>query len=162
MTAEEIYESVTNGGSSDLAEAAAILNRTGRWCLIGGLAVNCYVEPVYTVDAHIVVASKNLSRVRENPTAAGFRFEEFAHSLNASKPGSKLQIQFTQDARYQGFIGYAEHRESSRQLHPRGEVGRYYAREDLGVERSRTAADETKERRTRSHANCRSISEIAP
>jgi hypothetical protein len=111
MTAEEIYESVTNGGSSDFAEVAAILDRSGGWCLIGGLAVNCYVEPVYTVDADIVVASENLSRVRGSLAAAGFRFEEFAHSLNASKPGSKLQIQFTQDARYQDFIGRAERRE---------------------------------------------------
>lgn len=111
MTAEEIYESVTNGGSSDFAEAAAILDRTGRWCLIGGLAVNCYVEPVYTVDADIVVASENLARVRENLAAAGFHFEEFAHSLNASKPGSKLQIQFSQDARYQNFIDRAERRD---------------------------------------------------
>ena len=111
MTAEEIYESVTNGGSSDFAEVAAILEGMGRWCLIGGLGINCYVEPVYTVDADIVVASENLARVRESLAAAGFRFEEFAHSLNASKPGSKLQIQFTQDARYQDFIGRAERRE---------------------------------------------------
>jgi hypothetical protein len=111
MTAEEIYESVTNGGSSDFAQAAAILERVGLWCLIGGLGINCYVEPVYTVDADIVVASDNLPRVRENLAEAGFRFEEFAHSLNASKPGSKLQIQFTQDARYQDFIGRAERHE---------------------------------------------------
>lgn len=111
MTAEEIYESVTNGGATDFAQVAAILERHGPWCLIGGLAVNCYVEPVYTVDADIVVALENLTRVREDLAAAGFRFEEFAHSLNASKPGSKLQIQFTQDTRYQDFIGRAERRE---------------------------------------------------
>ena len=111
MTAEEIYESVTNGGSSDFAEAAAILDATGKWCLIGGLAVNCYVDPVYTVDADIVVASENLSKVRESLTSAGFRFEEFSHSLNARKPGSKLQIQFTQDARYQDFLDRAERHE---------------------------------------------------
>ena len=110
MTAEEIYESVTNGGSSDFAEVAAILERMGRWCLIGGLAVNCYVEPVYTIDAYIVVASENLARVREDLAAAGFRLEEFSHSLNASKPGSKLQLQFTKDARYQDFIDHAQHR----------------------------------------------------
>ena len=111
MTAEEIYESVTNGGATDFAQVAAILERHGPWSLIGGLAVNCYVEPVYTVDADIVVAAENLARVRESLAAAGFRLEEFAHSLNASKPGSKLQIQFTQDARYQDFIGRAERRE---------------------------------------------------
>src|SRR3984893_19028042 len=46
MTAAEIYNSVTNGGASDFAEVAAILDRHGLWCLIGSLAVNCYVEPV--------------------------------------------------------------------------------------------------------------------
>jgi len=111
MTAEEIYESVTNGGATDFAQVAAILERHGPWSLIGGLAVNCYVEPVYTVDADIVVAAENLARVRESLAAAGFRLEEFAHSLNASKPGSKLQIQFTQDLRYQDFIERAERRE---------------------------------------------------
>jgi hypothetical protein len=111
MTAEEIYESVTNGGTSEFAEAAAILDKTGRWCLIGGLAVNCYVEPVYTVDADIVVAAENVARIREKFTAAGFQFAEFTHSLNANKPGSKLQIQLTQDPRYQTFIDGAERRE---------------------------------------------------
>lgn len=111
MTAEEIYESVTNGGSSDFAEAVAILERTGRWCLIGGLGVNCYVEPVYTIDADIVVASENLPGIRKDFVAAGFQLEEFSHSLNLSKPGSKLQIQLTQDKRYQDFIDRAERRD---------------------------------------------------
>ena len=41
MTAEEVYESVTNGGTSDFAAAVAIFDRfgPGSWCLIGGLAV---------------------------------------------------------------------------------------------------------------------------
>ncbi len=118
MTAEEIYESVTNGGASDFAEAAAILESAGRWCLIGGLAVNCYVEPVYTIDADIVVASENLARIREDFRAVGFVLEEFAHSLNAIKPGSKLRIQFTQDPRYLAFIDRAERREVLGQLIP--------------------------------------------
>jgi hypothetical protein len=110
MTAKEVYESVTNGGSTNFAEAKGILDSAGSWCLIGGLAVNCYVEPVYTVDADIVVASENLAHVQEVFAAAGFRLERFPHSVNASKPGSELQIQFTQDARYQEFIGRAEKR----------------------------------------------------
>ena len=60
MTATEIYESVTNGGASDFAEVVAVLNRYKPWCLIGGLAVNCYVEPVYTVDVDLVVVAANL------------------------------------------------------------------------------------------------------
>ena len=36
MTAEEIYESVTNGGASDFAQVAAILERHGLWCFVQG------------------------------------------------------------------------------------------------------------------------------
>ena len=111
MTAEEIYESVTNGGSTDFAQVADILQRHGPWSLIGGLAVNCYVEPVYTVDADIVVVAQHLPAIREELAAAGFRLEQFAHSLNAKKVPGKLNVQFTQDDRYQSFIARAKLRE---------------------------------------------------
>lgn len=55
MTATEVFESVTGSGSSDFARLVRILKQQGPWCLIGGLAVNCYVEPVYTPDADIVM-----------------------------------------------------------------------------------------------------------
>ena len=54
MTASEVFESVTGSGSSDFALLVQILNEHGPWCLIGGLAVNCYVEPVFTLDADIL------------------------------------------------------------------------------------------------------------
>ncbi len=75
MTAAEIYNSVTNGGASDFAEVAAILDRHGPWCLIGGLAVNCYVEPVYTMDVDIIVITENLAAIRDELVAAGFSIE---------------------------------------------------------------------------------------
>jgi hypothetical protein len=111
MTAVEIYESVTNGGASDFAAVIAILQRHGPWCLIGGLAVNCYVEPVYTVDADIVVVAEELEAIADQLAAAGFRTERFAHSLNARKAAGKLNVQFTQDPRYQDFLGRAKPRE---------------------------------------------------
>jgi hypothetical protein len=46
MTAAEVYESVMNGGTSDFAAAVNILDQNPPWCLIGGLAINCHVEPV--------------------------------------------------------------------------------------------------------------------
>jgi hypothetical protein len=42
MTASEIFESVTGSGSTDFATLVRILDKHGRWCLVGGLAVNCY------------------------------------------------------------------------------------------------------------------------
>ena len=105
MTASEVFESVTGSGSSDFAILVSILNKHGSWCLIGGLAVNCYVEPVYTLDADVVVISTELPAIREELISAGFTVEEFSHSLNARMGGSDLRIQFSLDPRYQDFLG---------------------------------------------------------
>jgi hypothetical protein len=111
MTAVEIYESVTDGGASDFAEVVTVLNRYKPWCLIGGLAVNCYVEPVYTVDVDLVVVAANLERIARELEPADFRVKKFEHSVNAQRSGSKLNVQFTTDPRYQEFLGNATERE---------------------------------------------------
>jgi hypothetical protein len=108
MTAVEVFESVTNGGASDFAQVVEILNDCGPWCLIGGLAVNCYADPVYTVDADVVVVLANLGAIRDRLIRAGFYVSTFAHSLNARKGSSKLSVQFTSDERYQPFIERAQ------------------------------------------------------
>jgi hypothetical protein len=108
MTATEVFESVTNGGSSDFALLVRTLRQHGPWCLIGGLAVNCYVEPVFTLDADIVVVSSRLAEISQSLRDAGFALETFAHSLNANMPGSQLRIQITLDDRYQDFLTETE------------------------------------------------------
>ncbi|MGZ8842391.1 MAG: nucleotidyl transferase AbiEii/AbiGii toxin family protein [Pyrinomonadaceae bacterium] len=104
MTATEVFESVTNGGSTDFALLVQILNQHGPWCLVGGLAVNCYVEPVFTVDADIVVAAAELPAIKTKLTARGFDVTEHEHSVNAQMKDSGLRIQFTVDPRYQDFL----------------------------------------------------------
>src|SRR6267378_2643251 len=104
MTASEVFESVTGSGSSDFALLVRILDEHEPWCLIGGLAVNCYVEPVFTLDADIVVVSTELEAISKKLIAAGFSLQEFPHSLNATMPGSELRIQFSLDPRYQEFV----------------------------------------------------------
>lgn len=108
MTAADAFESVTHGGASDFAAAVEILRGCGPWCLIGGLAVNCHVEPVYTLDADIVVIAAMLPKLRAELVTAGFAVQEFPHSLNARRGASALSIQFTTDPRYQGFVARAE------------------------------------------------------
>ena len=95
-----------------------ILNRRGAWCLIGGLAVNCYVEPVYTLDADIVVIASELPTIKDELIAAGFNVEEFPHSLNAKMANSDLRIQFTLDPRYQDFVADTELHDVLGQLVP--------------------------------------------
>jgi hypothetical protein len=89
VTALEAYELTTRGGATDFARLIEACESFGPYCLIGGLAVNCYVEPVYTLDVNVVVSESSLP------------------SVNALAPGSELRIQFTTDERYQAFPGRA-------------------------------------------------------
>jgi hypothetical protein len=104
MTAVEAYELTTKGGATDFARIIEACESFGPYCLIGGLAVNCYVEPVYTLDADIVVIASGLSKLSAYLQEQGFKIEEHAHSLNAMTPQSDLRIQFTTDERYQAFL----------------------------------------------------------
>ncbi|HUI57040.1 MAG TPA: hypothetical protein VLY04_18825 [Bryobacteraceae bacterium] len=105
MTALEAYELTTRGGASDFARLIAACESFGPYCVIGGLAVNCYVEPVYTLDADIVVISAKRLELAAYLEKQGFKLEAHAHSLNAVASGSELRIQFTTDERYQAFLG---------------------------------------------------------
>jgi len=111
MKTEEVYELTTRGGASDFARVVEICRRLGPYCLVGWLAVNCYVYPVYTLDADFVLIASNMAELKVTLAQAGFRVEEFAHSLNAQAPASELRIQFTSDPRYQKFLDRAEERD---------------------------------------------------
>ena len=90
MTELEAYELTTQGGATDFARLIKACEAFGPYCLIGGLAVNCYVEPVYTLDADIVVIARSLPRLSAYLQEQGFK--------------SELRIQFTTDQRYQAFL----------------------------------------------------------
>jgi len=65
-------------------------------------------EPVYTLDAVIVVVSEIFDKLSENLQNQGFVFEAHEHSTNAKRPGSELRIQFAMDPRCQTFPSRAE------------------------------------------------------
>lgn len=94
----------TQGGATDFHRLIEACESFGPYCLIGGLAVNCYVEPIYTLDADIVVIAGRLSELTAYLAEHGFQSEKHPHSVNAQAPGSDLRIQFTTDERYQAFL----------------------------------------------------------
>jgi hypothetical protein len=101
MTEAQFLAGLT-GHDSDLRLAIEALRSCGHpFCLIGGLAVNQYVEPVVTLDADFVVAGT--TGLGEALTARGFGVKHFAHSVNAQLPGSQLRLQITLDPRYATF-----------------------------------------------------------
>lgn len=103
MTAVEAYELITQGGATDFARLISACELFGPYCLIGGLAVNCYVEPVYTLDADMVVIASSLPKLSAHLQELGLEIEAHTYSVNARPPGSELRIQFSTDERYQEF-----------------------------------------------------------
>ena len=111
MTAQTAFGNIS-GSSDDFQQVVAVCESLRDYCLIGGLAINCYVEPVYTMDADFALAAAHLQPVKEQLLKLGFEVEDFPHSLNALRPGSQLRIQFTRDERYAIFAARAEMRET--------------------------------------------------
>jgi hypothetical protein len=111
VTAAEAYDLTTRGGTGDFAQVIAACETFPPYCLIGGLAVNCYVEPVYTLDADIVAISQQLPPLLARLQEQGFKLEAHTHSVNAQASDSDLRIQFTTDERYQSFLSRSEKRE---------------------------------------------------
>ena len=81
-----------------------------KYCVVGGQAVNAYVEPLVSLDMDVVVASEHLERL-EILLGSLFSIERFPHSLNVSMPDSDLRIQIQTDSRYLQFLTRGTERE---------------------------------------------------
>src|SRR5438093_13365344 len=62
------------------------------FCLIGGQALNAYVDPVVSLDLDVVVAADRIADV-EALARELFTIERFPHRLNVSDPASDVRIQ---------------------------------------------------------------------
>ena len=109
MTGKEFLNSLANGKSDIIQLLLGILAEMGsQYCVIGGLAVNAYVEPVVSLDVDIVVAVHDVAAVVNTVKDRGLAVEQFEHSINFSSPYSDLRIQVQTDPRYQAFIAGAK------------------------------------------------------
>ena len=73
------------------------------YCLIGGMAVNAYCEPVVSMDLDIVIALEAIASLRKEIKNI-YVIEEFTHSINLSNKNTSLRIQIQTDTCYQSFI----------------------------------------------------------
>ena len=109
MIGKEFLNSVANARVDLLDLLMETLAQTGTdYCVIGGLAVNAYAEPVVSLDLDLVVLSERIPALRAAAAAAGMTSKENQHSVNLSIAGSDLRIQLQTDPRYQEFIPRAE------------------------------------------------------
>jgi len=109
MTNKEFVNRLANGKSDIIQIFLDILSKTGsRYCLIGGLAVNAYVEPVVSLDLDVVAAVEDIGAICNAARECGLKIEQFEHSVNLTSANSDLRIQLQQDPRYQNFISNAD------------------------------------------------------
>jgi hypothetical protein len=105
MTGKTFLNTIAKGEKDILQIFLDLLTKGGTaYCVVGGLAVNAYVEPVVSLDLDVVVVSKDLEKITKLARTKGFKVEKHEHSLNFSSPGSDLGIQLQTDSRYQPFI----------------------------------------------------------
>src|SRR5437868_2555494 len=110
MKALEFYQTVVRDSSNFLHRLIGLLEEHGiRYCVIGGQAVNAYVEPLVTLDLDIVIAVDQLAFAR-SLFESEFHVREFPHSLNLSLIGSDLRVQVQTDPSVSDYVERATRR----------------------------------------------------
>jgi len=105
MTKKKFLNAIGNSKSDILQEFLNVLAEAGSgYCVIGGLAVNAYVEPVVSLDLDMVVTARDIDAVCSKAEEKGFKVHRFEHRVNLTSDKSDLRIQLQTDRRYQDFI----------------------------------------------------------
>jgi hypothetical protein len=112
MTGKTFLNRLANGQTDAVGVLLSLLEQVrAGYCVIGGLAVNAYAEPVVSLDLDLVVVTDRIEALCQAAAVKGIKVERFEHSINLSMPGSDLRIQLQTDPRYQEFIPRAAERD---------------------------------------------------
>lgn len=112
MTGKKFMNIVAKSQEDILQLFLDILEKTkATYCVVGGLAVNAYVEPVVSLDLDVVLDMEDINKVCKEAGAGGLKVERFEHSVNLTSPKSDLRIQVHTDSRYQEFISRSSSKE---------------------------------------------------
>lgn len=108
MGALAFWRAVVNDRSNFLGRVIDLLEGEGvRYCVIGGVGVNAYAEPVVTQDLDIIIAIEDMERAR-GLLEREFKVREFERSYNVYDPDSKLQVQVRRDSALSSVVDRAE------------------------------------------------------
>ncbi len=111
MTKKQFLHSLANGREDVVQRVLDVLSMERiRYCVIGGLAVNAYADPVVSLDIDLVIAATETDRLLDR-LRDRFDVKPFPHSVNLESADSDLRIQIQTDVRYEEFILRAEIRD---------------------------------------------------
>jgi hypothetical protein len=104
MTKKEFLKEVAREKKDILQEFVGLLKKKGiSFCIIGGLGVNAYAEPVVSLDLDVVIVGHRIKELQD-VLARKYKVKEHPNSINVSSPFSDLRVQIQIDSRYQDFI----------------------------------------------------------
>lgn len=107
MRALEFWKAITVDDADLLGRLLNELDVMGvPYCVIGGQAVNAYVDPVVSLDLDIVIAAEGQAEAVGRLSKV-FQVQSFAHSVNITDPESDLRVQVQTDPRYAAFVSRA-------------------------------------------------------
>jgi hypothetical protein len=107
MTDKKFLNSLANGKSDVIQLFLNLLEKLKLdYCVIGGLAVNAYAEPVASLDLDLVLSIGDIEKLLKQFEVSKEKFsvKKITHSLNLEHPDSDLRIQIQTDEIYQPFI----------------------------------------------------------
>jgi len=104
MTEKEFMNRIGNSKVDFLQLVLDILKKNKiPFCVVGGLAVNAYAEPVVSLDLDVVVIADKLNQflsiLKKQSTV-----KKYPNSVNVSMKGSDFRVQIQTDPRYFPFI----------------------------------------------------------
>lgn len=104
MQALDFWKTITMDQSNMIEKLTALLSEGQiQYCVIGGQAVNAYVEPLVSLDLDLAVAVDQIEQL-ERLLQPEFDVRHFPHSLKVSMSGSDLRVQIQTDPRYGEFV----------------------------------------------------------
>ena len=104
MQAFEFWKAITVDEVNLLEKLITLLNEWDiQYCVIGGQAVNAYVEPLVSLDLDLAVAVHQIKQVEALLTES-FQVKRFPYSLNITLSGSDLRAQIQTDPSYGDFV----------------------------------------------------------
>jgi len=108
MTGKEFFNKIINGSSDPLQLFLDLIKKEKiHFCVIGGLGVNAYAEPVVSLDLDLVIVAEKIEQILSR-TKGFFKIKRFTNSINLSYKNSDLRIQIQTDQRYQSFLKKAK------------------------------------------------------
>jgi hypothetical protein len=111
MKALTYWKAVTMDREEFLEGFLGLLSTGGvRYCLIGGLAVNAYAEPVVSLDLDVVVDPAQIEAVA-TVLAQRHLVRRFGHTIKVSAADSDVRVQIQTDPRHLAFLPHATERE---------------------------------------------------